>query len=123
MTLYRGLKLISLLYNGEIRLEITWGDLSPHTLLAEWFGALGEHKSTNTSSRKSDMGGLLPQCSAELQAGAEDEPCQGPTLLTSQSPILTTHMDMGHVSPCNALLQMAWKVGNRDEFPKVGATG
>lgn len=53
MTPYLRPELISLLYNGEIHPEITRGDLSPHTLFAEWFGALGEHKSTNASSRKS----------------------------------------------------------------------
>lgn len=58
MTLYHSRpELISLLDNGEIHPEITRGDLSPHTLFAEWFGALGEHKSTNASRRKSGMGG------------------------------------------------------------------
>lgn len=57
-------ELIRLLYNGEIHPEITCGDLSPHTLFAERFGALGKHKSTNASSGELGRGrGLSPPAS------------------------------------------------------------
>jgi len=105
MTPHHCRELISPLYNGEIRPEITRGDLSPHTLFAEWFGALGKYKSTNASSRKSGTGGgLLPRCSAELQAGAEAERCRVPALSRSHSPILMARMDIGRVSLRKAFL-------------------
>lgn len=62
-------------------------------LFAEWFGALGKHKSTHASRRTSGMGGLLPQSLAGLQARAVS--CWTPALPGSHCPILMAYMDMG----------------------------